>query len=173
MSAEYQVTKTPVKYQQHTRELISTPAKDVTIIGGSCIKYHFCRDIHVFVSTKHVFCRDKHVYICHDKIMVVVSKLLSRQIYTCLSRQTFCREKHTFFATKRRVLSRQTRVYLSRQNHVCRFKTFVATNIHVFVATKVLSRETYLFRDLKTCFVATNTYFCRDRSFVATSILLS
>ena len=32
----------------------------VSIIGGSFHKYHFCRDKHVFVSTKHIFCRDKN-----------------------------------------------------------------------------------------------------------------
>ena len=51
----------------------------ISIIGGSCHEYHFCRDKtlvatnkccsekHTFVETKDVFCRDKH------------TKLLSRQ----------------------------------------------------------------------------------------------
>ena len=50
------------------------------IIGGSCHKYHVCRDKHVFVATK-----------------------------VCLSRQTFCRDKHTFVAASL-LLSRQARV---------------------------------------------------------------
>ena len=34
-----------------------------TIIGGSCHKYDFCRDKHVFVATKDVFCRDKSMIV--------------------------------------------------------------------------------------------------------------
>ena len=33
------------------------------IIGGSYHKYHFCRDKHVFIATKHVLCRDKSILI--------------------------------------------------------------------------------------------------------------
>ena len=51
------------------------------IIGGSCYKYHFCRDksfvsTNRFVATKHVFCHDKSMlllrqnYVCHDKIFL-------------------------------------------------------------------------------------------------------
>ena len=59
----------------------------LTIIGGSCHKYHFCREKHVSVATKHLFCRDKS--------MLVATNLLSRQKYFCLdkylSQQTqFC-----------------------------------------------------------------------------------
>ena len=48
------------------------------IIGGSH-KYHFCRDKHVSVTTKHVFCRDKS--------MLAATKLLSR--HECI-----CRDKY-------------------------------------------------------------------------------
>ena len=78
----------------------------MSLIGGSCHKYHFCRD--------KTFCRDKKgkkkkfvaTNICHDKrfvttknIFVATSILLSRQktcyvaTNTCLWRQTFCRQK--------------------------------------------------------------------------------
>ena len=90
-----------------------------TIIGGSCHKYHFCRDKkkcndkHVFVVTKHktfvatkiVFCRDNHVFIA--------TKLR-------LSRQNLCRDTDVFVATNI-ILSRQ-RLFLSRQTSVCRDK---------------------------------------------------
>ena len=46
-----------------------------SVIGGSCHKYHFC--------------------VCRDKSKLVATKL-------CLSRQKFCRDKHTSVATKAR-----------------------------------------------------------------------
>ena len=93
-----------------------------TIIGGSCHKYHFCRDRHVFVVTniilsRHKFCRDKHTfmfvatsilllclsrqayfcYVCRDRY-------LSRRMFYCdkmfLWRQKFCHDKYDFVATK-------------------------------------------------------------------------
>ena len=79
-----------------------------TIIDGSCHKYHFCRDKHVFSATKlrlprqNIYC-DKIMFLatntclfCRDKIMFVMTKVLSGQ--TCLSRQAcFCRDKRLFF----------------------------------------------------------------------------
>ena len=41
------------------RKLAAVPTADTDISSGSCHKYHFCRDTHVFVATKRVFCRDK------------------------------------------------------------------------------------------------------------------
>ena len=84
-----------------------------TIIGGSCYKYNFCRDKSfvfcisylsrqnklTFVTTKHVFC-----HACRDKYMFVVTNSCRDKSFvarnTCLSRQKFCRSKHTFVATK-------------------------------------------------------------------------
>ena len=71
----------------------------MTIIGGSCNKYHFCRDKHTFVASKHVFCLDKSMLVatnsfCPDKYTFVATK------------DVFCRDKHMFVATK----------HLSRQN---------------------------------------------------------
>ena len=61
------------------------------IFGGSCHKYHFCRDRHVFVATN--ICLDKNIWSRQTKV-------LSRQAYFCryrrcvLSRQTrVCRDK--------------------------------------------------------------------------------
>ena len=48
--------------------------KTRSIIGGSCHRYHLCRDKHVFVATKHVFCRDKSMFAA-----------LSRQTYFCVA----------------------------------------------------------------------------------------
>ena len=46
-------------YGSFTCSLVSV-CRPCRIIGGSCYKYHFCRDKkHVFVASKHVFCRDK------------------------------------------------------------------------------------------------------------------
>ena len=81
----------------------------------------FCRDKHVFVTTKHIFCRDKS--------MLVATKLLSRQIYVTtniiLSRERFCLEKRTFFATK---------------DVFCRDRTCVCRDKSMLAATKLLSR---------------------------------
>ena len=95
---------------------------------------------------------------CRDKTKVCLS-------HTCLRRQTFCLDKHTFVETKD-VFCRDkhvfvaTKVYLSRQN-VCRDKqNCVATNIcrdKRFVATKI--------------FCCDKQYF-RDKTFVTTIILL-
>ena len=67
------------------------------IIGGSCHKYHFCRDKYVFAATKHVFCRDKS--------MLVATKLLSPQTRVC---------RHIFATIFFILLSRQ-KTRLSRQ----------------------------------------------------------
>ena len=113
----------------------------VSVIGGSCRKYHFCRD-KSFVATKHVLCRDKSMFAATERLsrqklclsrqnIFVATKLLSCQIFvatnTCLSRQMFCRDKHTFVATK---------------DVFCRNKSKF-----MFVATKVLSRQACFSRD--------------------------
>ena len=82
-------------------------------------------------------------------IIFVATKVLSRQIFVAtnitLLRQKFYRYKHTFVATK----------------HVfCRDKS-----MHVNLFTKRLSRQ-------KTCFFVTNTCLSRDKTFVATNMIL-
>ena len=65
---------------------------------------YFCHDKHVFVMTKHVFCHDK--YACHDKSkhVFVTTNICCDDFFVktniILSRQKFCRSKHTFVATK-------------------------------------------------------------------------
>ena len=76
------------------------------IIGGSCHKYHFCRD-KSFVVIKDVFCSSKHVFVA-PKVSV-----LWRQNYVCRAKNMF--DKHTFVATKD---------VFCRNKHV-----FVATNM--------------------------------------------
>ena len=69
-------------YGSFTCSLVSV-CRPCRIIGGSCYKYHFCRDKkHVFVASKHVFCRDKSVLVatklCCDKIFLSRQKLYLR-----------------------------------------------------------------------------------------------
>ena len=60
----------------------------------------------IFVETRLLLlqmyaCRDRHF--CRDKHVFVTTKLLSRQAYFCGDKQTidmFCRDKHVFVATK-------------------------------------------------------------------------
>ena len=74
----------------------------LSISGGSCHKYHFCRDTCLsrqntsFVATKvclsrQNFCRNKHIF--------VATKLLSRQKY-CHDKLTFVTTNTSFVATK-------------------------------------------------------------------------
>ena len=101
-----------------------------TIIGGSCYKYHFCREKTrllsgqntSFVATKLLsqqayFCRDKHLsgqtYFVATKVLPR-RLLLSRQTRVCrdktrlLSQQKCCRDKHVFWPCDKNILSRPT-----------------------------------------------------------------
>ena len=79
------------------------------IIGGSCHKYHFCRDKtfdatntsllrQIFVATSTELL-SQQAYFCRDK-----RRVLTRQTCVCcdkyLSPQVFCRGKHIFVVTK-------------------------------------------------------------------------
>ena len=98
------------------------------IIVGSCRKYNFCGDI-TFVAIG-IFCCDKSMLVsrqnkyllgqrfCHNKIMFVVTKVLSRQAY-------FCCDK---------------RCVLSWQTCVCHDKTFVTTKM-ILVAAPTSDRS--------------------------------
>ena len=114
--------------------LLSTKAGSPpqSIIGGSCHKYHFCRDksfvaTNTCLSRQNTSCRDKF---CRDKIMFVATKYFCREKY--LSRQTrVCRNKR-FVATKDLFCFSPTNTCLSRKTYFCRGKiTFVATNIYI------------------------------------------
>ena len=91
---------------------LSLPSASLhTITGGSCHKFHFCRDKHVFAATKHIFCRDKSMFIatfCCDKLTFVATKHVF-----CRDKSTggschkfhFCRDKHVFAATKMKLVA--------------------------------------------------------------------
>ena len=108
----------------------------------------FCRDKHVFVTTKYVFCRNK-------SMLVATNIILSRQV---LSRQTyFCHDKLTFVATntcsfdKSMLVATKNLSQVLLQTFCCDKHVFVATerfccDKHNFVATKVLSRQAYLWQ---------------------------
>ena len=96
------------------------------ITGGSCRKYDFWRDKHVFVATKSVLCLDKSI--------LVATKHLLRLNYVCRDK-IFCRDNHTF-----------------HQTHVCRDKSKLVATKSCFVAKKnkkkrVLSRQTRVCHD--------------------------
>ena len=97
----------------------------------SCIAFYF---VLYFMNRKKTRLLWRQKYACRNKT-VVATKLCyyAEQIFvatnTCLSRQMFCHDKHTFVARKVS-LSRQTyfchnkRRVLSRQTRVCHNKTF-------------------------------------------------
>ena len=111
-----------------------------TVTGGSCHKYHFCRDKHVFCLNKtRLLSRQK--YTTHDKSFVA-TKRLSRQIFveTKLCTYHFCRDK-SCIATNTWCRDK----YLSQQKF-CRNKI-------MFVATKdAFCRDKHMF------------VVCRDRN---------
>ena len=118
------------------------------ITGGSCHKYHFCRD-RSFVATEVRLSRQKFLlrqaYFCCDKHMFVATK----HVFRC--------DKSMLVATK--LLSRQTRVVQQIfvvTNRLSRQKYFVATNIILSLQTFCRSKHT---------FVATKIVFCRDIRF--------
>ena len=118
----------------------------------------------IFVTTKVLSWQDKHVccnktrlFLRHFKIMFVVTKVLLWQAY-------FCRNKrhvllHMFVMTE---------VNLSWQNYVCCNKCLLRQK---HVMTKVLSRQAYFCRD-KRRVLLWQTRVCRDKTFVATKIIL-
>ena len=76
----------------------------VAISGGSCHKYHFCRDktqTHKntsFVATKVCLPRENF---CRNKIMFVTTSIgVCRDKHTFDATKDFCCDKHMFVATK-------------------------------------------------------------------------
>ena len=121
------------------------------VIGGSCHKYHFCRDKNTsFVPTKvcllqQNFCCDKHNF--------VITKVLLQQAYVCHDKHVFVVTKHVFchnesmlVTTNRKVLSWQAyfchdkRRVLSQQTHACHDKAIVVTKI-ILVAAKLEQKK--------------------------------
>ena len=99
------------------------------IFGGSCHKYDFCFDKHVFIMTKHFFCHDKsRQNFCHDKIMFAATKI-------------FCHDKHNFVMTKLQHTFVVTKDMFCCNKHVfchdkqvCHDKFFVATKMILVAA---------------------------------------
>ena len=81
-----------------------TFVKGKCIIGGSCYKYHFCRD-KIMSQRQAYFCRNKRrvssrqARVCCDKSKFVATKLcLFRQIF--VATKVLSRQKTCFVATK-------------------------------------------------------------------------
>ena len=95
-----------------------TPEQPTSITGGSCHKYHFCRN-KSFVMTNTRSLRQTHV--CRYK-----THLLSRQKYACLNKSMFVMTillLWQIFVATSLLLSHQT-CLLSQQN-----TSFVATKV--------------------------------------------
>ena len=80
-----------------------------TIVGGSCHNYHFCRDKHVLVGTKHVFCRDKSMLVATNVILSRQRVCRGKPTTVVATKDVFCRDKHVYVATK---LSSRQKLYL-------------------------------------------------------------
>jgi len=116
------------------------------IIGGSCHKYHFCRDKSFVATNKHVFVATKHVF-CREKSLHAATKLLSRHNYIYhdkifLPRQIISRE-HVFVATsilwsQQKACFAATNTCLSPQNCVCRDKYLLQQKV---CRDKIFCRE--------------------------------
>ena len=100
-----------------------------TIIGGSCHKYHFCRDKSILVATKLLL---RQIFVA-TKYNFVATKVLSQQTYFCRDKRRICVDKHIFVATKD-VFCRDKHVFATKPlSRVCH-KTFVATKMILVVA---------------------------------------
>ena len=130
------------------------------ITGRSCIKYDFCHNKHMFVTTKVCLSQKKKqkkktsvmtkVCLLRQKCFVTTNMCLSQNVAT----KMFCHDKHVFvtkplayfFHDKRHVLSQQTCVCCNKSNRNCPTKVAVTKvclswqkfccNKHTFVATK-------------------------------------
>ena len=87
-----------------------------------------------------------------------------------LSRQTFCRDKHTFVTT-RHVLSRQTRVCRNKNDTCGSSRQWYDKSMLVALCDKHVLVATNVFRGKHT-FVATKDVFCHEKGvFVVTKLL--
>ena len=153
---------------------LHTDDVQIAISGVSCHKYRFCRDKHVFVSTNASLWRQNTSFIatkvCLPRKTSVATKLyLSRKnifvVTKVLSRQIiFCRDKHVFVAIM---------ILLSRKN-TC-FVAFVVTNIFCRDKTcqinKNMPRQAYFYSN-KTRLLSRQKRVCRDKTFLATKMIL-
>jgi len=123
------------------------------------LRQMFCRDKHVFVTTKHVFGRDESMLVA-TKLRINVKTLRKTFVATSI----FLSRQRRFCHDKTRLLSQQTRFcrdkmrLLSRQNSACRDKILLVATKRATKRQKFCSRQ---------------RQFCRHKCFVAASILLS
>ena len=142
----------------------------LTIIGGSCQKYHFCCN-KSFVATnmclswqnthllqQNVFCHDKSMFACCDKTFVTTKWCLSWKIFL---------SQHVFVMTK--VLSWKE-YFCCNKRHVLLWQTHVCHNKSKLVATKVLLQQKYVCRDKKFC-CDKHTFVTTKDVFVMTKLL--
>ena len=154
------------------------------IIGGSCLKYHFCCNKKRVLSRQTCVCGDKNMSFVATKVCLLqqnfcpnkkigATKNWMRQAY-------FCHDKHVFVATKHLSL---------QQRYACHDKTFVVTNKcllrQIFVEAKVLLQQKYfvltnnfvvasiLLSWQKTCFVGTNMSHKNDTCLGPVALLCS
>ena len=101
------------KIHQDAQRISLNVAELPDIIGGSCHKYHFCRDKHVFFATKHVF-------FCFFLFFVATKVCLPQQKcrdkITFVPTKYFCRDKHVFVATKMIIVAAPTS-YNQKRRH--------------------------------------------------------
>ena len=109
------------------------------ITGESCRKYHFCR----------------------DKSFVATKLRLSRQTYF-LSRQTFCRDNHTFVCC-----DKSKSVCKITKNYVCRYKYLPR---QIFVATTILLSRQNVCRKKSILVAAPANGISQDMAFLSGSI---
>ena len=146
-------------------------------IGSSCHKYHFCHDKKQTNKQKTRVCHDKTSFVatkvcrsiqklclsrqnvCRDKHVFVATKVLDKHTFVnmCLSRQNV--KTTSILFTRQKTCFVTINTYLSREKYAQVYKNDVcATNIcrekHVFVATKVLDKHS---------FVSTKGVFCREK----------
>ena len=114
--------------------------KPLSIIGGSCHKYHFCCD-KSFVVTNTCLLQQNTSFVVTKYF--VSTKLLLWQIFVTtniiLLWQKFCHDEHVFFLQQKTCFV-TTNMCLLQQKYACCDKTFVATKL-------CLLQQNYVCRD--------------------------
>ena len=109
-----------------------------TVTGGSCHKYHFCRDkTHLLSQQKYVCCDETIVatkIFCCDKHNFVTTILLLQQAYFCCGRRHVLLHQTCFCSDKSACCFVVTKLCLLPQIFVA---THVCHNKHNFVATSI------------------------------------
>ena len=84
------------------------------------VNYHWRELPQVSFLSRQAFCCDKHVFLVTKYVKIMLHTFVATN--TCLSGQTFCRDKYNFVATN--VLSRQAYFCHDKKKKTC----FVVTN---------------------------------------------